>query len=170
MNHALYAAVFGAGLGLARLAKKRWQRWVLPAGGFVLAVVTHALHNLLARNLLGLNALTVITTGAGVTLVGIVVGWSLARQQRCLRVELEGMVPGALYRTMVTPGARTRTQWRALRVGGMKGWRRARRLQQLCAELAFKKMQHHRRPDEPEIAQAIERLRQEISGLVERAD
>jgi len=166
LNHALYTAVFGAGLGFACLAQKRWQRWALSAGGFVLAVATHALHNLLARNLLGLNAVTVMMTGAGVILVGIVAGWSLARQQRCLRVELADEVPDALYGTMVAPGARTRARWRALRAGGLRGWRRARRLHQLCAELAFKKMQYLRRPDESEVAQEIKRLRREISALI----
>jgi RsiW-degrading membrane proteinase PrsW (M82 family) len=169
LDHALYTAVFGGGLGLARLAQERWQRWALAAGGFGLAVATHVLHNLLAQNLLGLNVATVGATGAGLILVGIVVGWSLARQQRWLRAELAGEVPGALYQTMVTPGARTRAQWRALRAEGLSGWRRARRLHQLCAELAFKKMQRRQRGDEAGIAQEIERLRREIGigGLVE---
>ncbi len=167
MNQALYTAVFGAGLGLARLAQERWKRWALPAGGFVLAVATHALHNLLARNLLGLNVLTVIATGVGVILVGIVAGWSLARQYRCLRAELRGEVPDALYHVVVTPGARTRVQWRALLAGGPRGWRRARRLHQLCAELAFKKVQQRQRPDELEIVQEIKQLRRYIDALVE---
>jgi RsiW-degrading membrane proteinase PrsW (M82 family) len=166
MNQALYTAAFGAGLGLARLARERWQRWALPAGGFVLAVATHALHNLLARNLLGLNVLTVMATGVGVILVGIVAGWSLAREHRCLRAELRGEVPDALYHIVVTPGARTRAQWRALRTGGLQGWRRARRLHQLCAELAFKKMQRRRRPDELEIVQEIKQLRGEIGRVL----
>jgi RsiW-degrading membrane proteinase PrsW (M82 family) len=169
LDHALYTAAFGAGLGLARLARERWQRWALPAGGFGLAVATHVLHDMLARNLLGLNVATVVATGAGLILAGIVAGWSLARQQRWLRVELEGEVPSALYRTMVTPGARTRAQWRALRAGGLSDWRRARGLHQLCAELAFKKMQRRQRGDGSEIAQEIERLRREIGigGRVE---
>jgi RsiW-degrading membrane proteinase PrsW (M82 family) len=164
LDHALYTAVFGAGLGLARLAQERWQRWALPVGGFGLAVATHVLHDMLARNLLGLNVATVVATGAGLILVGIVAGWSLARQQRWLRMELEGEVPGALYRTMGT-----RAQWRALRAGGLSGWRRARGLHQLCAELAFKKMQRRQRGDVSEMAQEIERLRREIEigGRVE---
>jgi RsiW-degrading membrane proteinase PrsW (M82 family) len=169
LNQAFYTAVFGAGLGAARLAGERWQRRALPAGGFGLAVATHALHNLLARSLLGLNAVTVATTGAGAILVAIVAGWSLARQRRCLRAELRGEVPDAVYRTMVTPGARARAQWRALWTGGLSGWRRARRWHQLCAELAFKKMQRRRRPDEAEIAQEVERLRREVNALLPHA-
>jgi hypothetical protein len=133
----------------------------------VLAVVTHVLHNLLARSLLGLNAITVVVTAIGLGLAGVIAGWSLARQRRCLATELAGEVPDALYHTMVTPGARARARWQALRTGGLKGWRRARRLHQLCAELAFKKMQRQQRPDEPGLAEEIGRLRGEISALVE---
>ena len=166
MNQALYTAVFGAGLGFARLAQKRWQRWALAVGGLVLAVGTHAFHNLLTRNLLGMSVVTIVATGVGLILVGIIAGWSLARQHRCLRVELQTEVPRTLYRTMVTPGGRARAQWLALRTGGLKGWRRTRRLHQQSAELAFKKMQRGRRPGEVEITQEIKRLRQEISALM----
>jgi len=167
MNQAVYTATFGAGLGFARLAHTRWQRRAVPVGGFLLAATTHALHNLLARNLLGLNFATVAATGAGVILVGVIAGWSLVRQQRCLRMELEGQIPGVLYRTMVTPGARARAQWRALWTGGVDAWRQTRRLHQLCAELAFKKTQRRRRPEESELTQEIEQLRQEIDALLE---
>ena len=163
MDHALYTAAFGAGLGFARLARKRWQRWALPVGGLALAVATHALHNLLARNLLGLNVVTVLSTGAGVILVMVVGAWSLTRQRRCLRVELKGVIPDALYRTMVTPGARSRAQWQALWRGGIGAWRRTRRLHQLCAELAFKRTQARLRPDEPEMVKEAETLREEIA-------
>jgi len=39
-----------------------------------------------------------------------------------------------------------------------------RRLQQQCAELAFKKMQRARRPDEPGLTEEIERLRREVAA------
>ena len=169
LNQAFYTAAFGAGLGFARLAQQQWQRWALSVGGFALAVAIHALHNLLARNLVGLNVLTVITTGAGVIVVGIVAGWSLSRQRQCLVTELAGEVPEALYRTLTVPGGRSQAQWRALWSGGWGGWRRARQLHQLGAELAFKKMQHRRRPDEPEIVQEIQRLREKIGALAKNA-
>jgi hypothetical protein len=129
-------------------------------------VGTHAFYNLLTRNLLGMSVVTIVATGAGLILVGAVGGWSLARQHRCLRIELQTEVPGTLYRTMVTPGARARAQWLALRTGGLKGWRRTRRLHQQSAELALKKMQRGRRPGEIEITQEIKRLRQEINALM----
>jgi RsiW-degrading membrane proteinase PrsW (M82 family) len=166
LNHALYAAIFGAALGYARLAQKSWQRWAVPLGGFVLAVLTHALHGLLARNVVGLNALTVVTTGSGLILIGIVVGWALVREQRCLRAELRDAIPDALYQAVTTPRGRTRAQWRALRSGSLRAWWRARRLHQLCAELAFKRMQARLRPDEPEMAEEARALRDAIHRLL----
>ncbi len=168
LDHAFYTALFGASLGLARLARVRWRRWAWPGAGFVLAVAAHALHNLLVWNVLGVDAVTVVTTGAGVTLIGLVAGWSLRRQRCALRMELQDELPEPLYRALVMPGVGARARWRALRTGGLAGGRVARRLHQRCAELAFKKMQRRRRPDETNLVEEIERLRAEIDALTKR--
>jgi hypothetical protein len=76
-------------------------------------------------------------------------------------------LPQEVYRVMVTPGARTRAQWQALRREGVRGWRRARQLYQLCAELAFKRMQARLRSDEAEMMQEAEALRGRIERLLE---
>jgi RsiW-degrading membrane proteinase PrsW (M82 family) len=162
LNHALYAAIFGAGLGYAVLARRRWHRWAVPSGAFVLAVVCHALHNLVIRSALGLNLVTVFVTWAGVVVIVVVMVWSLRRQRRCLKEDLVDEVPDAVYRTMTVPGGRRKALWQALRQGGLRGWRRERRSQQHCAELAFKKMRLRRRPDEPGLPEEVERLRQEV--------
>jgi RsiW-degrading membrane proteinase PrsW (M82 family) len=169
LDHAFYTAIFGAGLGLGRLSRERWRRWAWPIAGFALAVAAHALHNLLAWNLLGVDAVTVVTTGAGVMLIGLVAGWSLRRQRQSLRSELKGELPRPLYRTLVAPGGRARARWQALQAGGLTGWQRTRRLHQRCAELAFKKVHRRRRPDEPGLTEEIERLRAEIDALMKRA-
>jgi RsiW-degrading membrane proteinase PrsW (M82 family) len=166
LDNALYTAAFGASLGLGRLVKKRWQRWALPLVGFTLAVGTHALHNFVARSLVGLSPITIITTMLGLILIMIVGVWSLDRQRRCLTKELRGEIPAAVYRALTTPVGRTRARWRALWKQGIGAWWYVRRLHQLCAELAFKKMQARLWPDEADIVQIIERLRQEIASLV----
>ncbi len=168
LDHAFYTALFGASLGFARLARVRWRRWAWPGAGFALAVAAHALHNLLAWNVLGLGAVTVVTTGAGVVLIGVVAGWSLRRQRRALRSELEDELSESLYRALVAPGGATRARWRALRTGGLAGWRRTRWLHQCCAELAFAKMERYRRLGEPDLMEEIERLRAEIDALIAR--
>jgi RsiW-degrading membrane proteinase PrsW (M82 family) len=167
LNHALYSALFGAGLGYARLAQQRWQRWSIPLAAFVLAVVSHALHNLAIRNAVGLNPLTMAATWAGVLVIVVVIVWSLKRQQRCLVAELVSEVPDEVYRTLTIRGGRSRAQWRALWREGLRGWRRVRRIHQQCAELAFKKMQHRQRPDEPGLLEEVGRLRKEVKVLVD---
>ncbi len=167
LNHALYAAIFGAGLGYARLAQQRWQRWVVPVVAFVLAVAVHALHNLALHNLTGWNLLTVAMTWAGVLVMVVVMAWSLRRQRRCLATELVGEVPEALYHMVIMPGDRIRAQWQALLRHGLRGLGRIRRIHQQCAELAFKKMQHRQRPDEPGLLEEVVRLRKEVTELVD---
>jgi RsiW-degrading membrane proteinase PrsW (M82 family) len=168
LDHAFYTAVFGASLGLARLARASWQRWAWPAAGFALAVAVHALHNVLAWNVMGVDAVTVATTGAGVALIGLVAAWSLRRQRQVLQSELRDELPEPLYRRLVRRDGGSRARWQALRTGGLTGWRRTRRLHQRCAELAFKKMQRRRRPDETGLVGEIERLRAEIDALMVR--
>ena len=166
LDSAFYSAIFGLGLGLGRLAQTRWRRWAFPVGGFFLAVVVHALHSVLAYSLLTLSAITVTSTAIGVILIAVVTIWSLRRQQRCLREELKDLVPDDVYQVMVTTGARTRAQWQTLRRGGIRQWWQMRRLYQLCAELAFKRMQARLRPDEVEIDEEARLLQEQIEALV----
>jgi RsiW-degrading membrane proteinase PrsW (M82 family) len=166
-NQAFYTAFLGAGLGFARLAQQRWQRWAVPLGGFGLAVVVHAAHSLLARNVLGLNVATLALTLAGLILTGVIVAWSLVRQRLVLRAELVGEVPAEVYRTVTELDRRAVAQWRALRTGGIGAWRRARKLHQLSAELAFKKAQARRRPEEPGVTDEVDRLREALRAVLE---
>ncbi|MGD2146373.1 MAG: PrsW family intramembrane metalloprotease [Anaerolineae bacterium] len=166
LNHAFYTAVFGAGLGFARLATPRWRRWAWPLIGFLLAVTAHALHSLLAWSPLGVDVVNIVTTGAGILLIGLVAGWSLQRQRRSLRSELQPELAAALYRELVAPGGRARARWLALQTEGLRGWWRTRRLHQRCAELAFRKTQLRAQPDQVALNEEIERLRAEIQALV----
>jgi hypothetical protein len=168
LNHALYTALFGAGLGYARLARQRRRRWAVPLLAFVLAVLCHALHNLAVRNAIGLNPWTVAATWAGAVVIVVVVVWSLRRQRRWLATELVGEVPDEMVRALTVAGGRARARWQALRLRGPAGWQQTRRVHQQCAELAIKKVQHRRRPDEPRLPEEIGRLRQEIRALVDR--
>jgi RsiW-degrading membrane proteinase PrsW (M82 family) len=166
LNHALYTAIFGAGLGYARLARRRWKRWAIPLAAFVLAVAAHALHSLALRSAMGWNLLTVTVTWAGLLVMIVVMAWSLRRQRCCMATELIGEVPEDLYHTVLTPGERLRAQWRALSRQGLRGLGRMRRLHQQCAELAFKKMQLRRRPDEPRLREEVVRQRDTLRALV----
>ena len=74
-------------------------------------------------------------------------------------------IPEDLYATLTMPWAGTKQQWRAFRSGGISNWRRTRRLRQLCAELAFKKMQSRLFSDEADMAVEAEALRKQVKSL-----
>jgi len=164
LDHALYAAIFGAGLGWARLAQVR-RRWLVPVAAFVLAVLVHAGHNLLLRHAVGVSPLTAITTWAGALAVVAVMIWSVRRQQRWMALELAGELPADAYRALTSLGGRGRAQWRALQHDGLSGWRRIRQMHQQCAELALKKVQYKRRPGEPGLSEEIDRLRKALTAV-----
>jgi RsiW-degrading membrane proteinase PrsW (M82 family) len=166
LNHALYSAIVGAGLGHARLARRRREHWAIPLAAFALAVLVHSLHNLALYNATGVNPLTVATAWAGTLVILVVIALSLQREQRCLAAELVGEVPEDIYRSLITPGARGRAQWHALRAGGLDAWQHARQVHQQCAELAFKKMLRGRRPDESGLNAEIDRLRRKLAALL----
>jgi hypothetical protein len=168
LNQALYAAVFGAGLGYARLAQPRWQRWAVPLAAFVLAVVTQAVHNLAIDNTTGWNLRTLALTWAGFLVLLAVAVWSLRQQRHCLAVELAGEVPDALYSQLTKPGAFWLAEWRALWRGGPRGLLRVRRALQCCSRLAFKEMQS-RQLGEAKAAGAVPELRQEVVQVVDGA-
>lgn len=165
LNHAFYSAIFGAGMGYARLTAIRWRRWTIPLMAFCLAVLIHTGQNLVIRYAIGLNLLSVGSTLAGVIAVGVLLTYSLRRQRRCLRFELASELPQDLYQIVTQSGARTRAQWRTLRHQGLKAWKKSRYLYQLCAEFAFKRMQARIFPQETMIAKEVESLRAEIQVL-----
>lgn len=132
---------------------------------FALAVLMNGLHSYAIRNAAGLNSFTVILTWSSVLILVAVMAWSLRRQRLCIEKELLDEIPESLYVTVTEPWAGTKQQWRALRSGGISNWRRTRRLRQLCAELAFKKMQSRLFSDEPEMADEAEALRKEVKSL-----
>jgi len=167
LNQATYSAIFGAGLGYARLHRQRWIRRLVPLVAFVLAVTSHILHNLTVHTATGLNFLTMILTLGGFSVIVVIILWSLQRQKNWMRKELEGHIPRQLYNTVISSMSRARAQWRALFLQGYRGWRRTRRLHQLCTELAFKKMQARRFPEEVALARDAETLLSEVETIIE---
>jgi hypothetical protein len=117
--------------------------------------------------MVGFNILTIILPWIGVLVIIVVMVWSLRRQKRTLEIELVGEIPDDLHNTLVNRRLRSRTLRQALKRGGVKGWKNLRGRYQLCAELAFKKMQHRRFPDEPGLGEEIHALREEIHGFTE---
>ncbi|MFQ5943661.1 MAG: PrsW family glutamic-type intramembrane protease [Anaerolineales bacterium] len=165
LDHAFYSAIFGAGLGYARLARRPSVRWTIPVAAFALAVATNAFHSFITRNAVSLNPIAVAATWAGGILLLVVMIWSMRRQRRCLETELRGEIPEELYGSLLEPWAGARELWRAFTRGGISSWRKMRRLRQLCGELAFKRMQARLFPDEPAIAEEVEAIRKSLAKL-----
>jgi RsiW-degrading membrane proteinase PrsW (M82 family) len=161
-NQALYSAIFGAGLGYARLTLNRVRRWVVPMACLILAIGINAFHSLAMRNIIGFNLATILLPWAGLIVIIAVMFWSLKRQHQTLVTELIDEIPNELYKTVTDTVKRNKSLRQAFFQNGIKKWRELRYQYQLCAELAFKKMQNKRFPEEQGIMTEINDLRREL--------
>ena len=183
LNHAFYAAVIGAAIGLAQ-GFKGISRWTVVGLGIATAAFFHALHDTLPAILSRLLGQPSAAAGAasrllanavnwlGLIAILVIVVWAWRHEARILRAELHdevktGLVSEADYATITTFGARTRRQWTEFRAGG---WTAASRLNRRYAaegELAFHKwhrtIRDRRAPDPAQ----DEALRAEIRSLAE---
>jgi len=167
LNQASYTAIFGAGLGYARLSQRDGPRRLMPIITFILAVVTHILHSLVVHAVRGVNILTVVLTLSGVLVTLVIILVSLKRQQEWMRVELKEQIPNDLYDVVVSSSARARDQWKALFSVGYQGWRKERRLHQSCTELAFKLRQVRLFPAEEGLKAEVSVLQADIERLIQ---
>lgn len=165
LNSAFYTAVFGAGLGFARLRQDRFGRVGIPVLSFLGAVLLNGLHKWFLRSATGVNLTILVLTLAGLIVLVVAIGWSLRRQRNCIRDELRDELPSRLYLTFVMPGARAHLHWQSWQRGGWRAWRSARRFYTLGVELAFKKMQYRLFPEEIEIGAEAKGLRKELAIL-----
>ena len=165
LNHAFYSAILGAGLGFARTAIKRWQRWVFPLVAYLLSIIIHSLHNLLLHSSMGLSPFSVILSLVGVLVIAVAVALAIRNQHHCLKAELKEELPDELYQTLIAPYRRFSAEWDALFSGGVRAWQRTRRLHQVCAEFAFKRMQARLFPGEEKIKAEMLALREQIKRL-----
>ena len=166
LNQALYSAIFGASLGYARLAVKRWQRRLVPTAAFLAAVCIHTTHDLLLRSSVGLNAGSVILSLMGVLVLMAAALVASEQQRRLLWVELCDVLPDALLQGMIHPGRRFMIGLKTMLRDGLGTWRRKRWFYRLCAEFAFKQMQARRFPEEEQIAKEMWSLRDQVNAYL----
>ena len=166
LNHALYSAIFGAGVGYARLEKNRLKRYTVPLITFLLAVSANALHKMAIQNFVGFNLFSVVITWIGLFGTLALIIWSLRRQHHTLEVELQTELPEELYQAVISQRLRRRELWKALRREGYPSWQRLRYKYQQCAELAFKKMQYRRFPEDTAVREEMLRLQKLVHKLV----
>ena len=165
LNSAFYTAVFGAGLGYARLQRDTFGRRWMPVMSFLAAFTLNAGHKWILRASTGISLTTLSLTLAGIIALIAAIAISLRRQRECIRTELRDELPGRLYMTYLEPTARAHLQWQAFRRGGWRAWRAARRFYVIGVELAFKKMQFRLLPEEEEMGIEAEGLKAILDEL-----
>lgn len=164
LNHALYTAITGLGIAVARLSTNRAVRIVAPLLGWSVAVVLHALHNyaVLLNNNLALFGVVALDWG-GVLVVVLIIIWAALQEGRWIRDYLadevgRGTLTWDEYNVVTSAPRRTQYRLRLLLTSGPRAyWRTGRRFH-MMSELAYRK--HHLSLFDDEIsAAAVARLR-----------
>lgn len=135
-GHALLAGLSGAGLGLARTARREWQRWLAPPLGFALTVTAHMLWNSLDKPVE--NKLLPVF-GPVVLLYLPLLVLTSQRESKALAHHLPpaGVTPYTRPDDIRRRWSRWRVLWRAFRDLGGRGFRHVSRLQRVLVEWAF---------------------------------
>jgi protease PrsW len=169
LNHALYTAMTGLGIAIARLSSKRSTRLLAPLAGLSVAIFLHFLHNFTVSfgNLICLVALFVNWGSTFFFLIIII--WSLAQERRWIReylreeVDLELITPEQ-YEVATSGIARLQKRLGYLFSGQWRNYRRTLQFYDRCSKLAFRK--HHYELFEDDESQAcITRYRAEIMAM-----
>lgn len=145
--HPAFTAMVGIGLGLALRSTSRRRRVLLPTGGLLLAMLLHALSNLLTTSLERYAGPALL---ADVILVGIllpvgvlvVVVRELKREGRIIKEHLSpelesGVLSAEDHDALGSVRGRLRASYRAMRSGGRRGWQARGRFHQAATKLAF---------------------------------
>jgi protease PrsW len=168
LNHALYGAITGLGIAIARMSSDRAVRVLAPLLGWATAVFLHALHNLVVSlgsplALLGALALD----WAGVLVVALIVVWAVWQEGRWIReyladeISIDG-VSRSEYAVASSAWRRSGYRLRLLASHGPRAYWRAGRRFHIMSELAYRK-HHYSLFGDPPSAEAIERLRSEMT-------
>lgn len=168
-QHPFYTAFTGIGLATARLSRNTLVKIGAPIAGWIFAVFTHAVHNLLATLLnstAGMFMGTLVDWTGWLGMAAFLL-WMLAREQhlleRLLRSEMRaGVITAEQYDIACSAWKQTMARLRALPRGK---FRETRRFYQLCGELVHKKYQLATLGDEGGNTRAVEELRMQLAQL-----
>jgi protease PrsW len=171
MNHSLFTACTGAGLGLARVSKETWKKISLPLAGWLLAMTLHGIHNTgaaLAQATYGLLCIgATLIDWMGVGLILIVIVFALQAERRWLKQLEPEVTAGFLtpdeYAWASDLNLRSARGWKVLSRHGIGAWFAWSRYVQLLVDLAFKKNQLANAGDGADTARRIANLRERIT-------
>lgn len=169
LNHALYTALTGLGIALARTSRNPWVRIGAPFLGLAAAIALHAFHNvaMFGGNWVSFFAGLTFDWG-GVLLTVIIIVLALYQERRWIRdylaeeVEL-GILTAEEYWMVSSAARRNRYRLRLLASDGLASYRNSGRRFHVCSELAYRKRHHAMFSDEAS-AKAIGRLRQLLTA------
>lgn len=145
--HPLFTGFTGIGVGLAVNARSRPARFLLPLGGYVVAVCTHALWNastlLGGRGVVATYVVLMVPAFAGIVALAF---WARGSERTMLAASLadaaeHNLLPATDIGWVVDLGARRRARAFAKQHGGAAGLRAMREYQQAAIELGYL---HHR--------------------------
>lgn len=172
MMHALWASMFGLGLGIARYARSPVLAWAAPPCGLLLGMTLHAVHNFCAV-MGGLWPLLMFAS-YGMGCIGWLVLVVLAGQgeARWIRQELKkevllGYVRADVARAASRYRSRVAARWAAFQQHGVGHSLQLAHLYSLAADLAFKKRLFRIHPHRQGFLTEIRRLRGEIADVTE---
>jgi protease PrsW len=176
-NHAIYTALTGIGLALARMSPRLLVRLLAPPLGLVAAIGLHSFHNSLALVLTAMEAgggglfVVLLTDWLSWIAMAVVILFAILHEGRLLQNHLAAEVHAGILRAEQLAEVRSlfRRQLGRLRELVRGRYREHARFQQACAELAHKKHQRARRGTEPVLERTIAELRQEVGALAARA-
>lgn len=148
LNHALFTAMTGLGLAVARFSRNPIVMIVAPIAGWAVAVSLHLVHNLAATFPGPLCLVLPLTDWGGVWLLVAIIIWSLVQEKRWIkRYLVEEVAIGTLSEAQLyvalSERERTLHRWNTFFSRGLGPYLRVRRFYHVCSELAYKK--HHYR-------------------------
>lgn len=173
LNHALFTAATGAGLGLARLSKNGLVKVAAPLGGWAVAITLHAIHNIGASLTEATYCLSFLAAFAsdwiGILVMFIIITLVWRQEKKWIVEELKEEVGLSLsaeeYALIVSWNQRLAARWGALLGADFRRWQQLGRLMQTATELAFKKYQLRAYGDEGGNQAIVDGLRQALKGL-----
>jgi RsiW-degrading membrane proteinase PrsW (M82 family) len=160
LNHPLYTAFFGAGLGWATSQRARRGRVAVPLLCLLAAIGLQLVHNALAagpRDQWWALPLATLADWSGLALIVALIGLAWAHERRWieegLREEVRlGHVTAAEYALVASHPRRAAAEWRAFRQAGWARYRAVANFLQTLTELAFACYHAHDQRDQPDPA------------------
>jgi protease PrsW len=168
LNHPLYTALLGAGLGWARYHGHGPTRAIVPTLCWLGAIGLHLLHNSLAAGSgerWWALPLALVADWSGLALIAALIALAWAHEhhwlEEGLRAEVRfGSISEGEYRLARGHRRRAAAEWRAFRRGGWRRYRLVARHLHALTELAFAR--YHQARDPHADAAALERLRRGV--------